>query len=182
MAHSCTPGSWQALQGATQRVQRDCGRGELFTLVADAHLARFMSCAAPSASWCSDVSLIWPSCNQMLMHWQKTGHAVSLHHAAAFIAAAAAAAAAARSHAGIPSFTKEARTGPLSMAAQDDAHIFCLPSQLTAEIRGALELVQKTMAAFGFTQLEVCFRPTPLHATEACMQSRMEAQLAGLRG
>ena len=38
---------------------------------------------------------------------------------------------------------------------QDDAHIFCLPSQLTAEIKGTLDLVQRTMAAFGFTQLEV---------------------------
>ena len=56
---------------------------------------------------------------------------------------------------------KVARTDQLSMAAQDDAHIFCLPSQLTAEIRGALELVQKTMGAFGFTQLEVRFRPAP---------------------
>ena len=38
---------------------------------------------------------------------------------------------------------------------QDDAHIFCLPSQLTAEIKSTLELVQKTMGAFGFTKLEV---------------------------
>lgn len=42
-----------------------------------------------------------------------------------------------------------------AVCVQDDAHIFCLPSQLTAEIRGTLDLVQKTMAAFGFTQLEV---------------------------
>ena len=38
---------------------------------------------------------------------------------------------------------------------QDDAHIFCLPSQLTAEILGVLELTERILSKFGFTEYEV---------------------------
>merc|ERR1719201_2761964 len=38
---------------------------------------------------------------------------------------------------------------------QDDAHIFCLPEQLEGEILGVLELVQRVLTRFGFTEYEV---------------------------
>jgi threonyl-tRNA synthetase len=38
---------------------------------------------------------------------------------------------------------------------QDDAHIFCLPEQLEAEIRGVLEFVFDTMNVFGFSDLSI---------------------------
>ena len=56
----------------------------------------------------------------------------------------------------------------MGSAEQDDAHIFCLPSQLTDEIRSTLDLVQKTMAAFNFTQLEVRAVSDGLDAAHAC--------------
>jgi threonyl-tRNA synthetase len=43
---------------------------------------------------------------------------------------------------------------------QDDAHIFCLPEQLTAEIIGVIDFVRDIMAIFGFEYtLEVSTRP-----------------------
>jgi hypothetical protein len=33
---------------------------------------------------------------------------------------------------------------------QDDAHIFCLPSQIASEIRGVLDLVEEIMSTYGF--------------------------------
>jgi threonyl-tRNA synthetase len=33
---------------------------------------------------------------------------------------------------------------------QDDAHIFCLPSQITSEIRGVLDMVEEIMSTYGF--------------------------------
>ena len=103
------------------------------------------------------------------MHWQQKGHAVSLHQQMLLLLL-------------LPILVlgslliSVARTDQLSMA-QDDAHIFCLPSQLTAEIRGALELVQKTMGAFGFTQLEARSRAPPSHAAGACMLICTKVQL-----
>ena len=41
------------------------------------------------------------------------------------------------------------------LAPQDDGHIFCLPSQTAAEIRGVLDLVEEIMGAFGFKEYEV---------------------------
>ncbi len=38
---------------------------------------------------------------------------------------------------------------------QDDAHIFCLPSQITDEIKGVLDLTEEMLSTFGFTQYEV---------------------------
>jgi threonyl-tRNA synthetase len=44
---------------------------------------------------------------------------------------------------------------------QDDGHIFCLPSQISDEIRGTLDLVESVMAGFGFTDLEVNLSTRP---------------------
>lgn len=44
---------------------------------------------------------------------------------------------------------------------QDDAHIFCLPSQVKAEIKGVVDFVFETMKVFGFNELgiELSTRP-----------------------
>ncbi len=43
---------------------------------------------------------------------------------------------------------------------QDDAHIFCLPEQLTNEIIGVIDFVQEVMSIFGFEyELEISTRP-----------------------
>eukprot|EP00188_Purpureofilum_apyrenoidigerum_P000966 Plantae.Rhodophyta-Purpureofilum_apyrenoidigerum.ctg1493.p1 GENE.Plantae.Rhodophyta-Purpureofilum_apyrenoidigerum.ctg1493~~Plantae.Rhodophyta-Purpureofilum_apyrenoidigerum.ctg1493.p1 ORF type:complete len:705 (-),score=119.19 Plantae.Rhodophyta-Purpureofilum_apyrenoidigerum.ctg1493:670-2640(-) len=44
---------------------------------------------------------------------------------------------------------------------QDDAHIFCLPSQLEVEITNVLNLVQKVLGRFGFTKYEVMLSTKP---------------------
>ena len=44
---------------------------------------------------------------------------------------------------------------------QDDGHIFCLPTQIAAEIEGVLTLVQDVMGAFGFADLEVNLSTRP---------------------
>ncbi|GFR51964.1 hypothetical protein Agub_g14487 [Astrephomene gubernaculifera] len=44
---------------------------------------------------------------------------------------------------------------------QDDAHIFCLPSQITSEIKGVLDLVEETLGTFGFTEYEVNLSTRP---------------------
>lgn len=38
---------------------------------------------------------------------------------------------------------------------QDDAHIFCLPAQIEGEILGVLDLTEKLLSQFGFTDFEV---------------------------
>jgi threonyl-tRNA synthetase len=44
---------------------------------------------------------------------------------------------------------------------QDDAHIFCLPDQVTAEILGVLNLTEQVLSDFGFTQYEVYLSTRP---------------------
>jgi len=44
---------------------------------------------------------------------------------------------------------------------QDDAHIFCLPSQLTDEITGVLDLVETVLSKFGFSDYEVMLSTKP---------------------
>ena len=44
---------------------------------------------------------------------------------------------------------------PLSLVPQDDAHIFCLPGQIEAEILGVLDLTEKLLSQFGFKDFEV---------------------------
>ena len=40
---------------------------------------------------------------------------------------------------------------------QDDAHIFCLPTQIQAEIVGVLNLTETLLSQFGFTEFEARF-------------------------
>jgi len=44
---------------------------------------------------------------------------------------------------------------------QDDAHIFCLPEQLSDEILGVLDLTETILSKFGFTQYEVMLSTRP---------------------
>jgi threonyl-tRNA synthetase len=44
---------------------------------------------------------------------------------------------------------------------QDDAHIFCLPDQLTSEITRVCQLVEDLLSAFGFTDYEVNLSTKP---------------------
>jgi len=44
---------------------------------------------------------------------------------------------------------------------QDDAHIFCLPDQLTGEILGVLDLTEQILSKFGFLQYEVMLSTRP---------------------
>ena len=52
---------------------------------------------------------------------------------------------------------------------QDDAHIFCLPEQVTEEILGVLNLTEQILSDFGFTDYEVeSFHPS----RQVCGQRR----------
>jgi threonyl-tRNA synthetase len=42
----------------------------------------------------------------------------------------------------------------LTALPQDDAHIFCLPGQIEAEILGVLDLTEKLLSQFGFKDFE----------------------------
>lgn len=44
---------------------------------------------------------------------------------------------------------------------QDDAHIFCLPDQLTGEILSVLQLTEQILSKFGFTEYEVMLSTRP---------------------
>jgi len=44
---------------------------------------------------------------------------------------------------------------------QDDAHIFCLPEQLTDEILGVLDLTEEILTKFGFTDYEINLSTRP---------------------
>jgi len=44
---------------------------------------------------------------------------------------------------------------------QDDAHIFCLPEQLTSEILGVLDLMETILSQFGFTKYDVMLSTRP---------------------
>ncbi|MEB8536441.1 threonine--tRNA ligase [Acidithiobacillus ferriphilus] len=47
---------------------------------------------------------------------------------------------------------------------QDDAHVFCRPDQIEAEILGVLALVQKILGTFGFSQYEINLSTRPEHS------------------
>lgn len=47
---------------------------------------------------------------------------------------------------------------------QDDAHIFCLPEQVTDEIQGVLDLTRNVLSAFGFTEFETYLSTRPENA------------------
>lgn len=44
---------------------------------------------------------------------------------------------------------------------QDDAHIFCLPEQISKEILGVLDLIEEIMTAFGFRKYEINLSTRP---------------------
>ena len=44
---------------------------------------------------------------------------------------------------------------------QDDAHIFCLPSQVEDEIVGVLDLTEKILTKFGFNKFDVMLSTRP---------------------
>uniref|UniRef100_A0A0D6QTR8 threonine--tRNA ligase n=1 Tax=Araucaria cunninghamii TaxID=56994 RepID=A0A0D6QTR8_ARACU len=44
---------------------------------------------------------------------------------------------------------------------QDDAHVFCLPSQIKGEIRSVLDLTEKVLSQFGFKKYEVNLSTKP---------------------
>jgi len=44
---------------------------------------------------------------------------------------------------------------------QDDAHIFCLPNQLTDEIVGVLDLTEEILSKFGFTDYDIMLSTRP---------------------
>merc|ERR1712070_857823 len=44
---------------------------------------------------------------------------------------------------------------------QDDAHIFCLPEQLSDEILGVLDLTETILSKFGFKEYEVMLSTRP---------------------
>jgi threonyl-tRNA synthetase len=60
---------------------------------------------------------------------------------------------------------------------QDDAHIFCLPGQLKAEIKAIIDFVFDTMKVFGFTDvsIELSTRPQKYIGTEEDWQRATEA-------
>ncbi len=47
---------------------------------------------------------------------------------------------------------------------QDDAHVFCRPDQIEAEIAGVLALVQKILGTFGFDHYEINLSTRPEHS------------------
>ncbi|MDD5129999.1 MAG: threonine--tRNA ligase [Candidatus Omnitrophica bacterium] len=66
---------------------------------------------------------------------------------------------------------------------QDDAHIFCLPEQLSAEIKGAIDFVFDTMKVFGFDKvgIELSTRPEKSIGSDEDWQSATEALETALK-
>ena len=66
---------------------------------------------------------------------------------------------------------------------QDDAHIFCLPEQLSQEIKGIIDFVFETMKVFGFDTLgiELSTRPEKSIGSDEDWQRATEALEAALK-
>jgi len=66
---------------------------------------------------------------------------------------------------------------------QDDAHIFCLPEQLVAEIKGALDFTFDTMKFFGFSDfsIELSTRPAKSIGTDADWKRAQDALESALK-
>lgn len=66
---------------------------------------------------------------------------------------------------------------------QDDAHIFCLPEQLTTEITGVIDFVIEVMNIFGFSDLDIELSTRPLKhiGTDADWQRARKALVDALR-
>jgi len=65
---------------------------------------------------------------------------------------------------------------------QDDAHIFCLPEQVAGEILGVLNLTEKILSDFGFTQYEVYLstRPSKFVGTDDIWELATQALVEAL--
>lgn len=65
---------------------------------------------------------------------------------------------------------------------QDDAHIFCMPSQMAAEILGVLNLAEYMLSTFGFYQYEVNLstRPAKYVGSDQIWQTATDALRAAL--
>ncbi len=65
---------------------------------------------------------------------------------------------------------------------QDDAHIFCLPEQVADEILGVLDLTEKILSDFGFTEYEVYLstRPAKSVGTDDIWQLATDALVQAL--
>jgi len=65
---------------------------------------------------------------------------------------------------------------------QDDAHIFCLPSQLTDEILGVLDLTEDILTRFGFDSYEIMLstRPEKSVGSDAIWDAATNALIAAL--
>ncbi len=66
---------------------------------------------------------------------------------------------------------------------QDDAHIFCSPDQLKAEIKGIIDFVFDTMKVFGFNDvgIELSTRPTKYIGSDDDWQRATDALIEALR-
>lgn len=66
---------------------------------------------------------------------------------------------------------------------QDDAHIFCLPSQIEGEILGVLDLTERLLSQFGFEDFEVNLstRPDKFVGSEAIWEQAEQALKAALQ-
>jgi len=66
---------------------------------------------------------------------------------------------------------------------QDDAHIFCLPEQLSGEIKGIIDFVFETMKVFGFDTvgIELSTRPEKSIGSDEDWQKATEALEAALK-
>ncbi|MCX5694339.1 MAG: threonine--tRNA ligase, partial [Candidatus Omnitrophica bacterium] len=66
---------------------------------------------------------------------------------------------------------------------QDDAHIFCLPEQLSAEIKGVIDFVFDTMKVFGFDKvgIELSTRPEKSIGSDEDWQRATEALESALK-
>jgi len=49
---------------------------------------------------------------------------------------------------------------------QDDAHIFCLPDQVTDEIVSVLDLTEAILSKFGFTDYDIMLSTRPEKVSE----------------
>lgn len=65
---------------------------------------------------------------------------------------------------------------------QDDAHIFCLPEQVSEEILGVLNLTEKILSDFGFTEYEINLstRPSKSVGDDAVWELATEALIKAL--
>ena len=55
---------------------------------------------------------------------------------------------------------------------QDDAHVFCLPDQITDEITKILDLVEEVLGTFGFKDYEVNLSTRPEKAVSSISSPR----------